>query len=118
MVQSAGFVRRCEIMLAEIPDDLDDPPVEKAVGVVRLPPRLDWSDPRPLYDLADPAQRRHVYGKVIREGSEEDLRFYIDVDELIELWPIVVPRAHTAAWIDWVRRHRGVTLTNLFEPET
>ncbi len=57
----------------------------------------------------------YVYGKVIREGLAEDLRFYIDVDWLIKLWPrIGAPRTHTEAWIDWVRRHRGIELPNRF----
>jgi hypothetical protein len=113
--REAPVVRRSEVMLADIPDDLDDAAVEKASGVVRLPFHLDWSTPGAGHDLDDPETRAHVYGKVIREGLAEDLRHYIDVDWLIKLWPRVgVPRTHTEAWIDWVREHRGVELPNRF----
>lgn len=112
---AAPVVRRSEVMLTAIPDDLDDPTVEKVSGVVRLPFHLDWSTPEAVHDLDDPDTRAYVYGKVIREGLAEDLRHYIDVDWLIKLWPrIGVPRAHTEAWIDWVREHRGIELPNRF----
>jgi hypothetical protein len=68
-----------------IPDDVDDPSVEKATGVIMLPLRVRWSGPERDYDLSDPADRRSVYRQVLTEGTADDVR--IDVDELIALWP-------------------------------
>jgi hypothetical protein len=115
MEHEPRVVPRADVMLADIPEDLDEAGIEKARGVVRLPHHLDWSHPVPVYDLEDPQTRAYIYGKVMREGLEDDLRYYIDVDWLIKLWPhIGAPPAHTAAWIDWVRRYRGVELPNRF----
>ncbi len=47
-------VRRSEVMLADIPEDLGDPTVEKASGVVRLPFHLDGSTPEGDHNLDDP----------------------------------------------------------------
>jgi hypothetical protein len=93
----------------EIPDDVDDPAVDKARGVVMLPRRVNWSRPDPTYDLSDRRQRARVYEQVLREGSSEDVRHFIDVDELIDLWDdLVLPPAVSRAWIDWLARHRNV----------
>jgi hypothetical protein len=52
-----------------------------------------------------------VYEQVLREGNEDDIRRFISVDELIELWDdLVLPRHVRQAWVDWVVRHRGVSL--------
>jgi hypothetical protein len=53
----------------EIPDDVDDPTVEKARGVVTLPRRINWSRTDPTYDLTDRRQRIRVYEQVLREGT-------------------------------------------------
>lgn len=95
----------------EIPHDVDDPATPKARGVVRLPRRVNWSEPDPVYDLDDPRQRALVYEQVLAEGTAEDVRFFIDVDVLIEIWgELVLPRAVSQAWIEWVAEHRGVQL--------
>lgn len=95
----------------EIPDDVDDPGVQKARGVVTLPLRVNWSDADPTYDLNDPDDRAAVYTQVLREGTAEDVRYYIDVDQLIEMWEdLVLPPAVSRAWIDWLATHRGVAL--------
>jgi hypothetical protein len=95
----------------EIPDDADDPRVPKARGVVRLPRRVNWSEADPTYDLDDRRQRALVYEQVLSEGTAEDVRRFIDVDELIDLWEdLVLPRAVSQAWIDWVAARRAVRL--------
>jgi len=95
----------------EIPDDVDDPTVEKARGVVTLPRRINWSRTDPTYDLADRRQRIRVYEQVLREGTAADVRYYIDVDALIDLWDdLVLPPAVSSSWIDWLARHRNVTV--------
>ncbi len=93
----------------EIPDDVDDPAVDKARGVVTLPRRVNWSRIDPTYDLSDRRQRARVYEQVLREGSAEDVRHFIDIDELIDVWDeLVLPPAVSRAWIDWLARHRNV----------
>jgi hypothetical protein len=95
----------------EIPDDVDDSTVEKARRVVTLPRRINWSRTDPTYNLADRQQRIRVYEQVLREGSATDVRYFIDVDELIDLWDdLVLPPAVSYAWIDWLARHRNVTV--------
>ena len=95
----------------EIPDDVDDPTVEKASGIVVLPRRVDWSSDDPTYDLGDRWQRIRVYEQVLREGTAEDVRHFIDVDVLLDLWDeMILPPAVSHAWIDWLAQHRQVTV--------
>lgn len=70
-----------------------------------------WSRQDPTYDLTNRRQRVRVYEQVLREGTTADVRFFIDVDELVDLWDdLVLPPAVSAAWIDWLTQHRGVAL--------
>lgn len=92
-----------------IPDDVDDPSVEKASGVVELPLHVRWSGPRRAYDLDDPRQLRRVYEQVLREGVEEDVRRFIDVDVLLSHWDdLVLPPWVRRAWADRLVELRGV----------
>jgi hypothetical protein len=92
-----------------IPDDVDAPGLCKARGVATLPARVNWSEADPTYDLDDRRQRALVYEQVLTEGTAEDVRRFIVVDELIELWDeLVLPAAVSTAWIAWLREHRGV----------
>jgi hypothetical protein len=94
-----------------IPDDVDDPRVEKLSGHVRLPLRVRWSGPEREYDLGDTADRRSVYRQVLTEGTEDDVRRYIDVDELIAMWPTLHLSPHVRrTWAAWLREHRGLDL--------
>lgn len=94
-----------------IPDDVDDPSVAKAAGVVELPPHVRWSHPRRSYDLNDPRQLRRVYEQVLREGTEEDVARYVDVDTLIAEWDsLVLPARVRRAWAQRLRERRGVEL--------
>lgn len=91
-----------------IPDDVDDPSIEKARGVVELPLRVRWTYPQRSYDLDDPRQRRRVYEQVLSEGLDDDVRRFIDVDRLIEDWgELVLPQRVRIAWTEWLRRTRG-----------
>jgi hypothetical protein len=93
----------------EIPDDVDAPGLSKARGVTTLPVRVNWSEADPTYDLDDRRQRALVYEQVLTEGTADDVRRFIVVDELIELWDeLVLPAAVSTAWIAWLREHRGV----------
>jgi hypothetical protein len=92
-----------------IPDDVDDPSIEKATGVVELPLRVRWSYPRRTYDLDNVQQLRLVYEQVLSEGTDEDVRRFIDVDKLHAHWDaLVLPPRVRRAWAEWFRRRRGV----------
>ena len=74
---------------------------------VELPLHIRWSGPPITYDLADRTDRARVYEQVLREGTEADVRFYVNADQLIELWDeLVLPPAVRRAWADWIRRRR------------
>ena len=65
-----------------VPEDLGDPSLPRAHGRVELPRHIRWSGPPITYDLDDRADRARVYEQVLREGAEDDVRYYIDPDEL------------------------------------
>jgi len=110
MGQASGLRRD---LPPEIPDDVDDPRHTKARGVVTLPHRVNWSDTDPTYDLADRPQRVRVYEQVLREGTADDVRFYIDIDLLLDLWDeLVLPPAVSSAWAEWLLEHRGVEVAD------
>lgn len=93
----------------EIPDDVDDVSVDKARGVGTLPRWIDWSSDDPTFDLADRWQRIRIYEQVLREGTAEDVRHFIDVDVLLDLWDeLILPPAVSRAWIAWLALHRQV----------
>lgn len=90
-----------------VPEDLDDPSLAKATGRVELPLHIRWSGPSISYDLDDRADRARVYEQVLREGTDDDLRYYVDANQLLELWDeLVLPPAVRRAWAGWLRRHR------------
>ncbi|MDQ3380415.1 MAG: hypothetical protein M3546_08835 [Actinomycetota bacterium] len=89
-----------------VPEDLDDLSLPKASGVVQLPLHIRWSGPPITYDLNERADRVRVYEQVLREGTEDDVRYYIDADRLRELFDeLVLPPPVRQAWTDWLRRH-------------
>ena len=109
--QPQGVIRRA-LKPPAIPDDVDDPTVEKAAGVITLPSRVRWSSPSRRYDLGDRAQRARVYEQVLVEGTAEDVRRFIEVDALIELWDeLCLPDHVRRAWAAWLARNRGVQLS-------
>ena len=89
-----------------VPEDLADTAVEKAAGIVELPLNVRWSGPSKFYDLSDCGDRVRVYEQVLREGNADDIRRFIDVEELIALWDdLVLPAYVRRAWAAWFRRH-------------
>ena len=75
----------------------------KARGRVELPLHIRWSGPPVAYDLDDRADRARVYEQVLREGTEDDVRFYVEEDHLLELWDeLVLPPAVREAWRPWI----------------
>jgi hypothetical protein len=90
-----------------VPEDLGDRSLPKAAGQVELPLHIRWSGPPMTYDLNDPIDRARVYEQVLREGTEDDVRFYIDPDELADILDdLVLPAPVREAWAGWQDRHR------------
>jgi hypothetical protein len=95
----------------ELPEDVDDRAVPKASGLIRLPLHVRWSGPPKTYDLDDRRDRSRVYEQVMREGTAEDIRFYIDTEELLDLWDdLVLPHYVRRAWANWFMRKRHIEL--------
>jgi hypothetical protein len=93
-----------------VPDDIDDPTVPKATGRVELPLNVRWSGPVRTYDLDQRRDRVRVYEQVLREGTMDDVRFYIQLDSLADLWnELVLPANVREAWFAWAAR-RGIAL--------
>ncbi len=94
-----------------IPDDVDDPHLTKASGTVELPDHVYWSGPRRTWDLDDVRQRAQVYELILTEGTEADVRRFIDVRELVALWPRLYLPAHVReAWLDFLERRLHIDL--------
>ena len=86
-----------------VPDDVEDPSISKAADHITLPPHVRWSG-RSDYNLADRQDRLSVYEQVLTEGTADDVRYFVDVDQLVELWDELVLSPHVrAVWEDWLR---------------
>lgn len=95
----------------ELPEDVDDPAVIKASGPIQLPLHVRWSGPPKIYDLEDRRDRARVYEQVLREGTAEDIRFFVDVDQLLDLWDdLVLPKFVRRTWADWFLRTRQIEI--------
>jgi hypothetical protein len=89
-----------------VPDDLGSA-MPKASGRIELPRHIRWNGPPLAYDLDDRADRARVYEQVLREGTESDVRFYVEAERLLELWDdLVLPPAVREAWADRIARLR------------
>ena len=92
------------------PDDIDDPSIVKASGVVQLPFHLAWSDQELTYDLDDQSDRRRLYERVLTEGLDADVCLYVRLDELLAMWETIWLSPHVReAWQLWLDR-RGITV--------
>ncbi len=89
-------------MPVAIPADASDRTLPKAGGVVRLPGHIAWSPPH-VYDLDDRQQRCRAYARVMSEGLEADVRYFIDVDALVEVWDEIHLAPHVRErWSAWL----------------
>jgi hypothetical protein len=94
-----------------LPDDLGSPGLMPERGVVTLPANVFWSGPERRWDLGNRRQRIQVYEMVLAEGTEDDVRRFIDIDELVRLWPeLWLPPHVRAAWSTHLRKLRGLDL--------
>lgn len=93
-----------------VPADFDDASPARARGVIELPLHIRWSGPAVTYDLDDRADRARVYEQVLREGTEADVRLFIEPGRLLELWDeLVLPPAVREAWAAWIEGRRPAT---------
>ena len=94
-----------------VPDDVDSPALEKAGDTIVLPLHIRWSGQPKSYDLRDRRDRLRVYEQVLREGNDADVRHFVDVDQLLDLWEdLVLPEYVRTAWATWFRQHRSLDL--------
>ena len=48
---------------------------------------------------------------MLAEGTDEDVRFYVVIEDLIDLWPdLVLPHHVRQAWARWLATRRGVAV--------
>ena len=91
-----------------VPRDFDNAFVAEAAGRVELPLHVRSGEPPITYDLDDRGDRARVYEQVLREGTEDDVRFFVEASLLLELLDeLVLPAAVRRASADWIRQHRG-----------
>ena len=77
-------------------------------GRVEVPLHIRWSEPVVIYDMSDRTDRSRVYQQVRREGTGDDVRRFIDPDDLLDMFDdLVLPPRVRRAWADWFERHRG-----------
>ncbi len=89
-----------------IPEDFTIATNPKASGKIELPFHINWSGNTLTYDLDDRADRARVYEQVLREGTEDDVRFYVEIDKLLDLWnELILPLNVRKAWESWFSLH-------------
>ena len=82
-----------------VPDRLARLTLEAAVGRVDVPLHLDWSGGPRQVDLSDRHQRARFYEAVLREGTESDVRTFIDGALLVDVWQeLLLPADIRTAW--------------------
>ena len=87
-----------------LPEDVADPDMPKAFGVVELPRYVHWWEPFRPYDLDKPLDRRAVYRQVLTDGTPDDVRWYIEVPKLVSMWhDIILPSHVRYVWEPWLR---------------
>ena len=108
---ATGTPRTGWVRPVAVPQDVDDSRFEKASGVIELPLHVSWSGPRIRWDLADRRQRAQVYEIVLSEGTDDDVRRFIDLDQLVDLWDDLWLSPHVRhAWADHIEGLRRVRL--------
>ncbi|MGY0059766.1 hypothetical protein ACWY4P_25010 [Streptomyces sp. LZ34] len=82
-------------ILPESLAELDGP----TTGSVTLPRHIDWG-PHYIYDLADEADFRLMYERVIREAqTRDDLNAYLNATSLRQTWwDLFLPLSVKIAW--------------------
>ena len=67
-----------------------------------LPGHVAWSAPR-TFDMDNQRQLITMYQTVMTEGLDDDVRYYIDIDVLVELWDDLWLSPYVReAWSAWL----------------
>ena len=87
-----------------MPDDVADPAMPKASGRVVLPLHVHWWEPLDrVYDLDNRADRRTLYAQVLTDGTPDDVRWFIDVEQLVDMWgELLLPSHVESLWKEWL----------------
>ena len=89
-------------MPVAIPEDVADRSLPKASGVIVLPGHIAWSFPH-SYDLDNPKDLRAAYARVMTEGLDDDVRYFIDIDTLVDVWEDLYLSPHVRErWGAWL----------------
>ena len=92
------------------PEDIADPTIPKESGIVELPLHIHWWAPFRTYDLDDQLDREAVYREVLTEGTPDDVRAYIRLDDLVAMWnDIILPSHVRYVWEPWLRENGYIT---------
>jgi hypothetical protein len=68
-------------------------------GAVLVPDHIDPTNPRRVYELDDPAERKYLYEIVLTDGTPADVNRLIGRSILVELWArLYLPAGIRAAW--------------------
>ena len=80
-------------------------------GIVELPFRLYWSDGNNRFDLTKRSRLLSLYQTVLAEGSEEDVRTFLNRRVLLDRWDDLwlSPAVHEA-WDGWIEEQRCAAL--------
>jgi hypothetical protein len=71
-----------------------------------LPPDVRWGDPVGSFDMDIRNDRMRVYEQVLREGTEADVRYFVNPDELVDVFEALVLPPHVRrSWEEWFERH-------------
>ena len=74
---------------------------------MRLPSHIAWSPPYE-YDLTERRWLRGAYQRILTEGTEADVLWYIDIDVLLDEWAALHLSPHIRVpWDRWLRE-RGL----------
>jgi hypothetical protein len=88
------------------PDDWDDA-AGVIAGRITLPLHLCWSGPTSSFYLNDPVQLRYVYATVLREGTANDVREWLNPTVLVRIWDdLWLPQAVHEVWDSWIAERR------------
>ncbi|MFF2205580.1 hypothetical protein [Streptomyces sp. NPDC058145] len=71
-----------------------------ARGIVELPLHVAWSG-MTSHDLGKPRQRMGLYRTVLHEGRRDDLPQFLNLDLLLQMWPVLrtlVGRTVRSVW--------------------
>jgi hypothetical protein len=68
-------------------------------GAVQVPDHIDPTNPRRVYELDDPAERKYLYEIVLTDGTPADVNRLIARSILVDLWArLCLPASLRAAW--------------------